>query len=204
MGDQDEFAAFDLGMADADPAGKPVGIQAGMALQGCIDEVDDEMEEIGLVPGIAAAPREDHPVGTPGGKDLNAQFAEPGQEMTARPAVSGRLPFDDTAVHALVIEGEDFPVERGIDGRLQDGQTVEIHGQAEQAAGPRQRDQPGQDAGGVDQVQEGVGDQEIPVASPPLPLQESVQIDGLKTDGDARPAPFQTKRAGGIGILHRV
>ena len=57
MGDQDEFASFDLGMADADPARKPVGIQTGMALQGGIDEVDNEMEEIGLVPGIASAPR---------------------------------------------------------------------------------------------------------------------------------------------------
>src|SRR5665811_1798320 len=61
MGDQDEFASFDLGMADADPARKPVEIQAGMALQGVRDQVDNEMEEIGLVPGIAAAPREDHP-----------------------------------------------------------------------------------------------------------------------------------------------
>jgi len=33
MGDQDEFASFNLGMADADPASKPVGIQTGMALQ---------------------------------------------------------------------------------------------------------------------------------------------------------------------------
>jgi hypothetical protein len=30
---QDEFASLYLGMADVDPAGKPVGIQTGMALQ---------------------------------------------------------------------------------------------------------------------------------------------------------------------------
>jgi len=33
MGDQYEFASFDLGMTDANPARKPVGIQTGMSLQ---------------------------------------------------------------------------------------------------------------------------------------------------------------------------
>lgn len=43
-----------------------------------------------------------------------------------------------------------------------------------------------------------MGDQEIPVAFPLFPLNESVQIDGLKTDGNTPFSALKTKRGSGI------
>ena len=74
VGDIDQFTGFDLAVALGDPGLKAAGGQFRLTVQGLADGVDDEVEKISLIAGIAVRAGKDHPGGTARGDRPGARL----------------------------------------------------------------------------------------------------------------------------------
>ena len=150
-----------------------------MTVQGPADGVDDEVEKVSLIPGIAVRAGKDHPVGAARRDHPGARLFEAPEE-SAPGATAARGPAPATArVHGAVIQGFDQGVQVRVDGGLKDGGPVKIEGEVEEPAGSQARQEAGQGGGEVDQVQDGMGDEQVPGRFSRLPVQEIEEVGGF-------------------------
>ena len=194
MGDVGQFPGFDLAVALGNPGLKAGVIQLGVAPQGPADGVDDKVEEVGLIAKIAVRAGKDHPVGAARCDHPGAGLFEAPEEP-APGTTAARGPAPALArVHGVVIQGFDQGVQVRVDGRLEAGDSVKIEGKVEEPAGSQARQEAGQGGGEVDEVQDGMGDEEVPGRFSRLPVEEIEEVGGFKRYPDflgrGREAPW--------------
>jgi len=72
MGNIDQLATLNLGVAFFDPAVEAWLVKGRMIVQGALHSLDDKVEKIRFICGIAHAAGKDHPIRTTGVNDLDA------------------------------------------------------------------------------------------------------------------------------------
>ena len=179
VGDIDQFSGFDLAVALVDPGLKAAAGQFRVTVQGLADGIDDEVEKVSLIPGIAVRAGKDHPVGAARRDQAGARLFEAPEE-SAPGATAARGPAPAAAgIHGAVIQGFDQGVQVRINGGLKDGGPVKIEAKVEQPAGSKARQEGRQGGGKIDQVQDGVGDEQVPGRFSRLPVQEIEEVGGF-------------------------
>src|SRR5665648_322763 len=107
VGDIDQFLGFDLAVPLGDPGLKAAAGQFRVTVQGPADGVDDEVEKVSLIPGIAVRAGKDHPIGAARGDQAGPRLLETPEE-SAPGATAARGPALASArVHGAVIQGFD-------------------------------------------------------------------------------------------------
>lgn len=155
----DQFAVFDLRPAGREPGGQLVLGHFRAPGERLFKKVEDVVQKVSLVAGIAVRAGKYDPIGTARREDFCARVVEVGEEMTPGAAVPRGAVVREAFVHRAVVEGEDERVERVFG--LEDGFAVEVEGKVEEAAGADVGEEMGQGTGKVKQVEDGVGDEEV-------------------------------------------
>src|SRR5215831_11747538 len=102
MRDVHERTVLYLGVALRNPGRKAPGVQIWMSAQSGVHGVDDEVQEISLIGGIAVGASKHHPVGAAGGEHFRANGLEMGKEMTSGATVPRRFASHQAVIHGLV------------------------------------------------------------------------------------------------------
>ena len=84
VGDVDQFCRLDLAVACVDPGLKAAAGQFRVTVQGPADGVDDEVEKVSLIPGIAVRSGKDYPVGAARRDQPGAGLLEASRRVGAR------------------------------------------------------------------------------------------------------------------------
>ncbi len=103
VGDVNQFLPLDLSVALGHPGPEIGPGQFGVALQGLLDGMDDEMEKVSLIPGIAVRTGEDQPVGAARRQQRSSRGGQMREKPAAGAAAAGRPAVDAAFVHAAVI-----------------------------------------------------------------------------------------------------
>src|SRR5262249_31737465 len=102
--------------------------QIRMPGQSGVDGVDDEVQEIGFICGVAVGTGEDHPVGAASSEYLGTGGLEMGEKMPPSMTVPGQFASHQALIHRLVIAGLNGPIKLRVDLRLEDRRTVKGNG----------------------------------------------------------------------------
>ena len=159
MRDVHQRSCLDLGMALGDPARQAAGFELWMAAQGGADGMDNEMQEIGFIAGIALGAGEDDPVGAARLQNLHPSRAQMCEQVPPGATVTRQVAGNTPLVHGLMIERLDLRIECRVDLRLQDRRTVEGDTAIQQPARPQQRQETRQRGRDIQQIQDRMGDQ---------------------------------------------
>ena len=100
-------------------------VQIRMVRQGLLNEMQDELQEIGFVLGIGALPGIHHPVGRPGSQDAGPKALEISKEMSPREAVPTRW----SLIHRAMVKLHDLFIQGRVKDRLEDSEAVVVDGQ---------------------------------------------------------------------------
>jgi hypothetical protein len=189
MRDVHECTLLYLSVALRDPGRKALGIQVWLPGKGGVEGVDDEVEKIRLIGGVAVGASKHHPVGAAGGEYLHTDGPEMRKEMSPGATVPGRFACKQTAIHRLVIADLNGGIELSLDLRLEDRRTVKGDGAVQEPARPQQGEERRQRRGHVHQVEQGLRNEQIPGPLALLAGDETKQVDGLCFHADILPWP---------------
>src|SRR5262252_7906355 len=184
MRDVHERALLYLSMALCNPGRKAPGVQIWMSGQGSVHGVDDEVEEIGLIGGVAVGASKHHPVGAAGSEHLYTGGLEMGKEMAPGATVPRRLASHQAVIHGLMIAGLNSRIELRVDLRLEDRTAVEGDGAVQKPAWPQEGEERRQSRGHIHQVEQGLRNEQVPGALALLAGDEMKQVDGLRGNLD--------------------
>ena len=76
-----------------------------------VDCVDDVVQEIGLICGVAVGAGENHPIGAAGREHIHRSRPEVGKQTAPGATVSRRLAVQHTLVDRLMVAGLNDPIE---------------------------------------------------------------------------------------------
>jgi hypothetical protein len=184
MGDIDEGTLLDLVVAFPGPRGKELGVQIWVSIEGDMYCVNNMMEKVGLVFRVAIGSRKDHPIGTAGVEQLDTTRSYGGKEVTSGAAIARGFSRNHSVVHGLVVERGYLCVENWINLGLENRVPVKVNGEVKEPARSKEGEKNGEGRGDIYQVQECVGDQEIPGSLTPFPWGKIGDFDGLKFHKD--------------------
>src|SRR5712691_7076162 len=134
MRDVHERALLYLGVALRNPGRKAPSVQICMPGKSAVHGVNDEVEEIGLICGVAVGASKNYPVGAAGSEHLCTGVLEMGKEMSPGATVPGRFTSNQASIHGLVIACLNGDIEFRVDLRLEDRATIKGDGTIQQPA----------------------------------------------------------------------
>ena len=120
----DECTLFYLGVALGHPAAQALCIQVGMSGERHVDGVDDVVQEIGLICGIAVSAGENQPIGAAGREHIYPSRPEVGKQTAPGATVSRRLAVPQALIDRLMVAGLNGTIELCVAFRLEDRITV--------------------------------------------------------------------------------
>src|SRR6516164_1584988 len=144
-----------------------------------VDCVDDVVQEIGLICGVAVGASENHPIGAAGREYIHRSRPEVGKQTAPGATVSRRLAVHHTLVDCLMVAGLNSPIEvriaLGLHGRI----AVKGSGEIQQSAWAHQGTEAWQRRGHIYQVEKGLPDQQVPGPAALLAGHEMRHVDRL-------------------------
>src|SRR6516164_10191465 len=152
-----------------------------------VDCVDDVVQEIGLICGVAVGASENHPIGAAGSEYLHRSRSEIGKQTASGATVSRRLAVQHTFVDRPMVAGLESFIELRVALRLEDRTAVKGSGEIQQSAWVHQGTEAGQRRGGMYQVEKGLPDQQVPDPPAVLASHEMPHIDRLGFYRDVLP-----------------
>src|SRR6516225_6599447 len=126
-----------------------------------VDCVDDVVQEIGLICGVAVGASENHPIGAAGSEYLHRSRSEIGKQTASGATVSRRLAVQHTFVDRPMVAGLDSPIELRVALRLEDRIAIKGGGEIQQSAWAHQGTEAWQGGGHIYQVEKG-----LPISRP--------------------------------------
>src|SRR6201993_4958932 len=127
-----------------------------------IDCVDDVVQEIGLICGVAVGAGENHPIGAASREHIHRSRAEVGKQTAPGTTVSRRLAVQHTLVYRLMVAGLNGPIELRVALRLEGRIAVKGSGEIQQSTWAHQGTEAWQRRGHIYQVEKGLPDQQVP------------------------------------------
>src|SRR5713101_3959191 len=129
MGDVHECTLLDLGAALRYPGAYALCLQVGMPGEHQVDCVDDVVQEIGLICGVAVDAGKNHPVGAAGREHIHRSRPKVGKQTTPGATISRRLAVQHTLVDRLMVAGLNGPIKLWVALRLESRITVKGSGE---------------------------------------------------------------------------
>src|SRR5215510_1926537 len=156
MRDVHQCALLYLGVALRNPGRKALSVQVWMPGKSGVHGVDDEVQKISLICGVAVGASKNHPVGAAGSEHLRTSSPEMGEEMAPGTTVPGRFASNQALIHRLMIACLNDRIELRVDLRLEDRATIKGNGPIEEPTRPQEREQRWQRRGHIHQVEQGL------------------------------------------------
>src|SRR5438105_15759694 len=141
MGDVHECTLLDLGVALRYPGAKALCVQVGMPGEHQVDCVNDVVQEIGLICGVAVGAGENHPIGAAGREHIHRSRPEVGKQTAPGATVSRRLAVQHTLVDRLMVASLNGPIELWVALRLEGRIAVKGSGEIQQSKPPQPQSQ---------------------------------------------------------------
>src|SRR6202049_579848 len=154
-----------------------------------VDCVDDVVQEIGLICGVAVGAGENHPIGAAGREHIHRSRPEVGKHTTSGATVSRRLAVQHTLVDRLMVAGLNSPIELRVALRLEGRIPVKGGGEIQQSAWAHQGTEAWQRRWHIYQVEEGLPDHQVPAPAAVLAGHEMRHVDRLGFYRDVLPYP---------------
>src|SRR5215471_12825845 len=107
-----------------------------------------------------------------------------GKEMASGATVPRRFASNQAVIHGLVIAGLNSRVELRVDLRLKDRTAVEGDGAVQEPAWPQEREECRQSSGHIHQVEQGLGNEQVPGPLALLAGDEMKHVDSLSGNSD--------------------
>src|SRR6516162_34401 len=152
-----------------------------------VDCVDDVVQEIGLICGVAVGASDNHPIGAAGSEYLHRSRSEIGKQTASGATVSRRLAVQHTFVDRPMVAGLDSPIELRVALRLEDRIAIKGGGEIQQSAWAHQGTEAWRGGGHIYQVEKGLPDQQVPGPAAVLAGHEMRHVDRLGFYRDVLP-----------------
>src|SRR5215472_8439005 len=154
-----------------------------------VDCMDDVVQEISLICGVAVGAGENYPIGAAGREHIHRSRPEVGKQTAPGATVSRRLAVQHTLVDRLMVAGLNGPIELRIALRLKGRIAVKGSGEIQQSAWAHQGTEAWQRRGHIDQVEKRLPNQQVPGPSAVLAGYEMPHLDRLGFYRDVLPRP---------------